>query len=429
MKTYVWKSLSAEEQAAILQRAGSKNDLRDQVGAIIKQVQSQGDQALINFAAQFDQVQLTSLQILATELEAAQANIMPQTLEALRFAAQTIKAYHQAQSTKNLKVETYPGITCERQARPIDAVGLYIPGGSAPLVSTVLMLGVPAQLAGGKVRVLCTPPNKQGQIDANILVAAKLCGIEQIYKVGGAQAIAAMAYGTETIPKVAKIFGPGNAWVTTAKMLVAQDPKGALIDMPAGPSELLVIADETANPAYVAADLLSQAEHGPDSQVILISTAKTLLEKVAAEVVAQTLGATRRTIIEQSLKHARLIEVDDLTTAVRISNDYAPEHLILNVKDKERYTAKIINAGAVFLGPWSAETFGDYLTGSNHVLPTNGYAKAVSGLGLNDFMKYISFQTVSQSALKSIGPYAEQLASLEGLSAHKNAISLRLQGS
>ena len=427
MKTLIWNQLSNLEKAKALARPQSANDISEKVAAITDAVRAEGDQALLNFTKEFDQVNLSTLQVSADEFVQAQKNIAPELLAAINFALKQIEAYHNAQMPKASSIETTPGIVCERQARPIDAVGLYIPGGSAPLISTVLMLGVPARLAGCATKVLCTPANKNGLVDPAILVAAQLCGIDQVFKVGGAQAIAAMAYGTASIPKVLKIFGPGNAWVTAAKVLVAQDPQGALIDMPAGPSELMVIADENANPEYIAADLLSQAEHGPDSQVLLVSTSSTQIDKVKAAVIAQTQGALRQSIIEQSLAHARFIEVASIDTALDIANSYAPEHLILQVTEPSGYIAKIKNAGAVFLGPWSAETMGDYITGSNHVLPTHGYARSISGLSLLDFMKFISFQTVSRKGLEVAGPYAEIIAAQEGLMAHKNAVSIRLK--
>ncbi len=427
MKTLIWNQLSNLEKTKALARPQSASNISAKVAAIIDAVRAEGDQALLNFTQEFDRVTLSSLQVGADEFTQARQNIAPELLSAMNFAFKQIEAYHRAQMPKASSIETTPGIVCERQARPIDAVGLYIPGGSAPLISTVLMLGVPARLAGCTTKVLCTPANKNGVVDPAILVAAQLCGIDQVFKVGGAQAIAAMAYGTKSIPKVLKIFGPGNAWVTAAKVLVAQDPQGALIDMPAGPSELMVLADEAANPEYIAADLLSQAEHGPDSQVLCISTSGTQINKVKAAIIAQTQGALRQNIIEQSLAHARFIEVQDIDTALDIANTYAPEHLILQVREPSKYMAKINNAGAVFLGPWSAETMGDYITGSNHVLPTHGYARNISGLSLLDFMKFISFQTVSRKGLEVAGPYAEIMAQQEGLMAHKNAVSIRLK--
>jgi histidinol dehydrogenase len=305
--------------------------------------------------------------------------------------------------------------------------GIYVPGGTAPLISTVLMLGVPAQMAECPLRILSTPPNQDGSISPSILFAAKLCGIQNVFKVGGAQAIAAMAYGTQTIPKVDKIFGPGNSWVTQAKMQVSQDAFGSAIDMPAGPSEVMIIADDESNCDYVAADLLSQAEHGPDSQVLLITLSESFAIKTRQALIRQLAMLPRMQIAKQALENSSMIIVSTLEEAIEISNAYAPEHLILQIRNAKKYIPIIKNAGSVFIGPWTPETLGDYVTGANHVLPTNGYARSYSGLSVLDFMKFISFQTVTQQGLANIGPYAEKLAALEGLSAHKNAVSLRLK--
>ncbi len=405
------------------------NDLLMNTQNIIDAVKKDGDDALRNFAQQFDKVNLIQLAVSADEFSEAENLVSDEAKVAIQFAQQQLQTLSQAQLADiqtHKRITTSKGVICERQSRPIERIGLYIPGGTAPLISTVLMLGVPSKMANNPLRILCTPPNREGKINAHILYAAKLCGIEKVFKVGGAQAIAAMAYGTESIPKIDKIFGPGNAWVTQAKQLVSQDPKGAVIDMPAGPSEILVIADDKANPDYVAADLLSQAEHGIDSQVILISLSEKFLSEVKNCIELQLKTLSRRNIIEQSLSHAKMIVAKNTEEAVALSNQFAPEHLILQLENPEKCIGKIINAGAVFVGPWAPETVGDYVTGSNHVLPTYGYAKTYSGLSVMDFMKFISIQTVSKAGLQKIGPYAEILATLEGLDAHKNAVSLRL---
>jgi histidinol dehydrogenase len=319
-----------------------------------------------------------------------------------------------------------PGVRCERVIRPISAVGLYVPAGSAPLPSAVIMLAVPARIAGCPWRVLCTPPSRDGRANPAVLVAARLCGIESVYKVGGAQAIAAMAYGTGTVPKVDKIFGPGNAWVTAAKQVVAADPAGAACDMPAGPSEVLVIADDSARAEFVAADLLAQAEHDTQAQAILLTPSRALAEAVAAEIVSQTRTLSRRTILEQSLASSRCIVVRDLESALEVANDYAAEHLILEVREPRRWLEKVVSAGSIFLGAWSPEPMGDYCSGTNHVLPTYGYARAYSGLAVLDFVKRITVQELSPEGLRSLGPVAVTLARLEGLDAHAGAVTRRL---
>ncbi len=428
MKTHTWNNLSATEQQLQLARPASSQlySIQEKTQKIIDRVKAEGDSALIALTATHDQVALAQLAITASEFTTAKNQISSKAQAALKSAFQQITTYHQAQQPGIHKIETAPGIYCERLPRAIDRVGLYVPGGSAPLISTLLMLAIPAQLAGCPLRILCTPPNKAGTIDPHLLAAAELCDIQQIYKVGGAQAIAAMAYGTQSIPKVDKIFGPGNAWVTAAKMLVSQDANGASIDMPAGPSELLVIADSHANPEFVAADLLSQAEHGPDSQVLLLTPSAELAAQVNNELRQQLPHLLRCAIAEQALEHGRIIIVPTLDQAFIISNTYAPEHLSLQVANPENYLPHISNVGAVFMGTWSAEAMGDYITGSNHVLPTSGFARACSGLSLVDFMKFISVQKVTESALHKLGPFVEHLAELEGLGAHKNAVSIRL---
>lgn len=429
MKIYEWQNLEATEKQQLLQRPNCQYTQAnlEKTKAIIQQVREEGDQALFDLTAKFDRVRLSTLKIKPAEFVAAESEVDAATKTAILFAKNQIETYHQAERPETMTVETQAGVLCERQVRPIECVGLYIPGGSAPLVSTVLMLGVPAQIAGCKQKILCTPPDHNGQIDCRLLIAAKACGIENIYKVGGAQAIAAMGYGTSSIPKVNKIIGPGNTWVMQAKMLIAEDPEGASMDMPAGPSEVLIIADAKANPIFVAADLLSQAEHGPDSQVMLITTSDVFAKAVSNAVINQLKQLPRYTIANAALQHSRIILVKTIEEAVQISNRYAPEHLILQVESYETFVPLIENAGAVFLGKWTPEAVGDYVTGSNHVLPTNGFARTYSGLSVRDFMKFIHFQTVSLTGLQKIGPFAEKLAMIEGLIGHKQAISLRLK--
>ena len=427
MKKYIWNKLSALEQNSILQRpvSANQNECRAQTTKIIAQVQQQGDCALINLTQQYDGVSLNNFLVTADEFSDAYQQIDTETLAAIKFAYEQITAQHAAYLPSAKNISIISGVACQRQPRPIPRVGLYVPGGSAPLVSTALMLGVPSRLANCPLRVLCTPANKEGKINPYLLVAASLSGIDQVYKLGGAQAIAAMAYGTESIPKVDKIFGPGNAWVTQAKILVAQDPLGASIDMPAGPSELVVIADNNANPDFVAADLLSQAEHGPDSQVMLITLSEELATAVEQALEKQLSLLSRRSIAEKSLLYARVIIVEAVAQAIAISNQYAPEHLILQTAQAQSYVGQIQNAGAVFRN-WAPETVGDYVTGSNHVLPTSGYARNYSGLSVLDFMKFINVQTVTEEGLQAIGPYAAEIAEIEGLTAHKQAVVLRL---
>lgn len=424
-----WNQLSITQQENALNRAGldSTESIMEKTKSIINTVKNQGDAALLDFTHQFDKAKLDELRVSAEEFVQARKKMSVAALEAIIFAQERIRIFNESLYPETQITETCPGVICERQARPIERIGLYIPGGTAPLISTVLMLAVPAQIAQCPVRILCTPPNAQGEIDPHILVAAEHCGIQDVFKVGGAQAIAAMAYGTATIPKVDKLFGPGNQWVTQAKMLVSQDAAGASIDMPAGPSELMVIADDSAKPAWIAADLLSQAEHGVDSQVILVTTSLEMAQKTEICLEEQLKVLPRKEIASKSLLHSRIILVESLQQALTIANQYAPEHLILQIKAAEKYKSSIQNAGAVFLGYWTPETAGDYVTGSNHVLPTNGFARSVSGLSVMDFMKFIYFQTVTRQGMQEIGPHAEILSAQEGLDAHKNAVSIRLQ--
>jgi histidinol dehydrogenase len=439
MKTYIWNNLTKEQQQQILARPSviNQEELVATVKNTLQQVKQNGDLALIELTKKFDKVKTINrlkepsdkTQFFKTtkkETQQALAQIDTKNWQAIQFAYQQIKKYHQAQLEKNITVNMQPGVTLSRQSRPIPKVGLYIPGGSAPLVSTVLMLGVPAQIAGNPLKIICTPPNQDNQINPYILAAAELCGIDSIFKIGGAQAIAAMAYGTNSIPQVNKIFGPGNRFVTIAKQLIAQENCQTTIDMPAGPSEVLVIADNNANPQYVAADLLSQAEHGPDSQVICVSTDSNLATDIINEIQQQLLTLSRRQIAEQALSNSRMLIVNNSEQAIDISNRYAPEHLILNINKAEKYLNSVTAAGSVFVGAYAPETIGDYVSGSNHVLPTAGYASSVSGLNVGDFMLKINFQKIDQSGLQAIGPYAATLAKLEGLTAHANAVEYRL---
>ena len=428
MKRYIWKDLGPSEQDALLQRPAlaPDNRLRREVAGILARVREEGDAALIGLTRDLDGVGITELLVSPREFEEAESLVKAAERSAIRKAAANISAFHRAQLPRPLSVETTPGVICERLVRPIGSVGLYVPAGSAPLPSTALMLGVPASLAGCPTRVLCSPPRTDGRVDPAVLYAAGVCGISTVVRAGGAQAIGAMAYGTETVPRVDKLFGPGNAWVTEAKEQVSADPRGAARDLPAGPSEVLVIADDKAEPAFVAADLLSQAEHGIDSQVILLTPSERLLIRVLSEIESQTQRLSRRNIVRQSLAHSRAILVRDLPAAIEISNRYAPEHLIVQIENPRRMLGQVVAAGSVFLGPWAPETVGDYCSGTNHVLPTYGYARAYSGLGVTDFLRTMTVQTLTEDGLRAVGPIAEQLAALEGLDAHGQAVRKRL---
>lgn len=424
MKLTYWQNCNLREQQLLLTRPAINDSasISQSVSAIIAQVRSQGDAALKTLSEQFDKVSISTFKLTTEEITQATNRIKPSLKQAMQLAASNIKKFHQAQYRDNICVETMPGITCQQVTRPIDSVGLYIPGGSAPLLSTVLMLAIPAQIAGCRKVILCSPP----PIADEILYAADLCGISEIYQLGGAQAIAAMAFGTETIMPVDKIFGPGNAFVTEAKRQVSQSIDGAAIDMPAGPSEVLVIADSDANPAFIAADLLSQAEHGPDSQVILLTPDPILAQAVSNEVDQQLKQLSRQQIAQQALASSRLIITQDIEQCIAISNQYGPEHLIIQTRDAEKIVEKITNAGSVFLGDWSPESAGDYASGTNHVLPTYGYSKTCSSLGLADFQKRMTIQHLSPQGLLAIGQAVEIMAEAELLTAHKKAVSLRL---
>lgn len=399
--------------------------LRDTVLQVLGAIREKGDKAVIEYEEKFDKVKLSSLEV--TEEEFAEAELLTDSKlkEAIENALENIRTFHASQKFEGKKITTTTGVTCWQKAVAIEKVGLYIPGGTAPLFSTVLMLAAPAKIAGCKEIVLCSPPNKEGKINPAILYAAKAAGVSRIFKAGGVQAIGAMAYGTESIPKVYKIFGPGNQYVMTAKQEVSLHD--VAIDMPAGPSEVAVLADETANPAYVASDLLSQAEHGVDSQAILITTSEDIIDKVKNEVEKQLAVLPRKEITEKSLSHSKLILVNSIDEAIEMSNEYAPEHLIIETKDYMQVAERIVNAGSVFLGPYTPESAGDYASGTNHTLPTNGYAKAYSGVNLDSFMRKITFQEITREGIMNIGPTIETMAANEFLDAHKNAVSVRLK--
>ncbi|STX51851.1 histidinol dehydrogenase [Legionella busanensis] len=425
LKIIDWQNLSLAEQTSLLTRPKKINNIKDQVKAIIHSVRERGDKALFEFAYQFDQCKLKTLQI--TQEKINQASVGKEALDAIKTAIKTITSYHQSLIPEPLSITTTPGVKIERIYRPIQRVGLYIPGGNnTPLISSLLMQAIPAKIAGCPIKVLCTPANKEGEINPHLLVAAQLCGINTIYPIGGAQAIAAMAYGTKSVTKVDKIFGPGNSFVTEAKAQVALDPDGATIDMPAGPSEVLIIADNQANPDYVAADLLAQAEHGKDSQVILLCENKALALAVQKSIANQFNSLARQEIIKQSLEQSSII-ICPINKQPALINDYAPEHLIINREDALNWVSQINAAGTIFIGPWAAETLGDYVTGSNHVLPTNGYARNHNGLSTLDFLKSITVQEIDQIGIKTLGQAAITLAQLEGLDAHANAVSIRLK--
>lgn len=398
--------------------------LEERVEAILKDVKTNGQKAVDHYTEMFDKVKPTNIIVSEIEFEKAENELPADLKQAILLAKSNIERFHLAQKETSQPIETMSGVNCWRKSVGIEKVGLYIPGGSAPLFSTVLMLAVPAKLAGCKDIILCSPPDANGALHSAILYAAKLTGITQVFKVGGVQAIAAMAYGTDIIPKVYKIFGPGNQYVTCAKQLISKE--GIAIDMPAGPSELMIIADDSAVPAFVAADLLSQAEHGPDSQVILVSTSERMIQQVAAELTAQLAQLPRKDIAAAALQNSKSILVTTLSEAISIANTYAPEHLIIACKEDEQLAGQITNAGSVFLGNYSCESAGDYASGTNHTLPTNGYARAFSGVSLDSFVKKITFQKISAKGIQAIGPAIELMAEAEGLEAHKNAVTIRL---
>ena len=399
--------------------------LFDTVKAIIERVKTEGDRAVLDYEAQFDKVSLSSLSVSAQEMDEAETLVSDELKAAIRLSAQNIETFHAAQRFNGAKVETQPGVTCWQKAVAIEKVGLYVPGGTAPLFSTVLMLALPARIAGCREIVLCTPPARDGKVHPAVLYAARVAGVSRIFKAGGVQAIAAMAYGTESVPKVYKIFGPGNQYVTAAKQLVSL--RDVAIDMPAGPSEVEVLADESANPTFVAADLLSQAEHGIDSQALLITTSATLQQAVKAEVERQLALLPRKEIAEKSLANSKLIVVSSMDEALEMTNQYAPEHLIIETTNPEEEAAHVVNAGSVFLGSYSPESAGDYASGTNHTLPTNGYAKAYSGVSLDSFIRKITFQQLTLEGIQRIGPAIEIMAANEHLDAHKQAVAVRIK--
>lgn len=414
------------EWAALLERPHrDASELRETVQAVLDQIRQGGDAAVKEFELKFDKVALDSLAVTEDELDEAEALVSEELKDALELAHANIEKFHSAQKFVGEKVESAPGVVCWQKSVPIEKVGLYIPGGTAPLFSTVLMLATPAKIAGCQEIVLCTPPNKEGKVHPAILMAAKVAGVNKIFKAGGVQAIGAMAYGTESVPKVSKIFGPGNQFVMAAKQQVSLHE--VAIDMPAGPSEVAVVADDTANPVFVAADLLSQAEHGADSQSILITTSEAMAEKVNAEVERQLALLPRREMTEKSLQYSKIVIVKDLEEALKMTNEYAPEHLILAVEDYLSFGDRIVNAGSVFLGNYSCESAGDYASGTNHTLPTSGYAKAYSGVNLDSFCRKITFQELSAEGVRSIGRAVELMAEAEQLDAHKNAMTFRIQ--
>ena len=409
----------------LMRPALEQAELSAKVNEIMEAVRSNGEEALMKYTEQFDQVKLTSIVVSLNQVKAAADVLSPALKTAMQIAKTNIEVFHQTQWQKTEKLETMPGVWCWRKSVGIDKVGIYIPGGTAPLFSTVLMLGVPAQLAGCKEVVLCSPPNAEGKIHPAILYAASLVGIEKIFSVGGVQAIAAMTYGTSSVPKVYKIFGPGNQYVTAAKQYAQQ--QGIAIDMPAGPSEVCVYADDTCEPSFVAADLLSQAEHGVDSQVLLVASNEELVKKIQKEMDQQLAHLPRKKVAEEALKNSKAIVIDTPEIAIELINEYAPEHLILAIDKAAWWAEKITNAGSVFIGNYSPESVGDYASGTNHTLPTNGYAKAYSGVSVDSFVKKITFQQLTSNGLQLLGPTVIEMAEAENLQAHSNAVAVRLQ--
>ena len=415
-----------EDWSTVLKRpTQTVDDIENTVNLIFDDVKRNGNKAIVKYTSMFDGVQLDTINVADDEIRVAVSNISSELKEAIQLAKSNISKFHSAQATTTLEVETMKGVTCWQEKRAIDKIGLYIPGGSAPLFSTVLMLVVPANIAGCREIVLCTPPNKEGKISDQILYAANLCGITKIFKVGGIQAIAGLTFGTESMPQVYKIFGPGNQFVTVAKQLATK--YGIAIDMPAGPSELMVVADDTANSVYVASDLLSQSEHGSDSQVVLVSNSKEFINQVEIEIEKQLADLPRKAIAEQAITNSKLIYEDDMCTMLDLINEYAPEHLILSLEDVDYFTSNLRNAGSVFIGNYTPVSAGDYASGTNHTLPTNGFSKAYSGVNLDSFTKSITFQKISKRGIQNIGKTIELMAEAEGLQAHKKAVTIRLE--
>ncbi|MDN3594488.1 histidinol dehydrogenase [Zunongwangia endophytica] len=421
----IYKPSKSEWEVVLKRPTKTVDDIEDTVNQIFAEVKAKGDAAVAKYTDMFDGIKLENTLATSEEIATAESEISEELKSAILLAKKNIEKFHTAQKTEKIEVETTSGVKCWQEKRPIQKVGLYIPGGSAPLFSTILMLAVPAAIAGCKEIVLCTPPNKEGKVHPAILYTANLCGVTKINKIGGIQAIAALTFGTETIPKVYKIFGPGNQFVTVAKQLATRH--NVSIDMPAGPSELLVVADDSANPAYVASDLLSQAEHGTDSQVILVSTSKALLDEVENEVEIQLEKLPRKAIAAKAIENSKLIQVENDEIALELINEYGPEHFIISTGNNNFYIDGILNAGSVFIGNYTPESAGDYASGTNHTLPTNGYAKQYSGVNLDSFMKSMTFQQISEEGIKGIGPAIELMAEAEGLQAHKNAVTLRLK--
>jgi len=417
---------SVNEWSTLLQRPTfDSTNLNEVVGEVLRNVRTRGDEAVREFGLKFDKVELTELEVPFIEIAESENVISSDLKEAINLSCANITAFHRAQDTFLPIVETMPGVTCWQKAMPIEKIGLYIPGGTAPLFSTVLMLALPAKIAGCREIVMCTPPNAEGKVHPAVLYAAKVAGVSKVFKIGGVQAIAAMAYGTESVPKVYKIFGPGNQYVTAAKQLVSL--RDVAIDMPAGPSEVEVLADETAIPAFVASDLLSQAEHGKDSQAILITTSPELADAVETEVFKQLELLPRKELAAVSIGNSKIIVVKNMMEAIEATNEYAPEHLIIATKDPHRISDGIYNAGSIFLGNLTPESAGDYASGTNHTLPTNGYAKMYSGVNLDSFRKKITYQEITPEGLRNIGPAIEIMAETESLTAHKNAVTLRMK--
>ena len=429
MKRFIWKNLNPAEKTDALARPQGLTDpaLLKSVVQIMTQIKSGGDKALLNLTKKFDGVEVNTLKITNDEMQQAWRDLPKSQRKAINTAKKNIETFHTAQIPEDIVVETMKGVSCRRESRPIETAGLYVPGGSAPLVSTLLMLAVPAKVAGVRRRVVITPPGRDGKINSAILAAAYRCKVTDLFIGGGAQAIGALAYGTETIPKCDKIFGPGNAYVAAAKSLAAQEAGGPAVDMPAGPSEAMVVAGEDANPVFVASDLLSQAEHDPLAQVICIASSDKVADAIKVQIKAQIETLPRRKIAMASLAKSRMVIANERMDIIDIINRYAPEHLILQVKRAENFVPAIRNAGSIFLGPWTPESAGDYASGTNHTLPTYGAARAYSGVTLESFIKYISVQKITRKGLEALGPSIETLAKMEGLEAHRRAISLRLE--
>lgn len=424
-----WSNASAERRADVLRRPAlaSATEITERVAAIIARVRAGGDDALLELTQELDGVTLAAVEVTRQEMETAESHLTEAQRAAIETAAENIETFHRAQVPEALDLETMPGVRCQRVTRPIKSVGLYVPAGTAPLPSTALMLGIPASIARCPERILTSPPDRDGRVDPAVLFAAQRAGVTRVFKVGGAQAIAAMAYGTQSVPKVDKIFGPGSTWVTEAKAQVDRDPNGAARDYPAGPSEVLVIADASADPVFVAADLLSQAEHGPDSQVLLVTTARAIAEAVRTAIEELKARLPRRSIVDAALAHSSAIVVGSVGEALELSNRYGPEHLILQVENARDWLDAVEAAGSVFLGRWAPESIGDYCSGTNHVLPTYGFAHRYSSLGVGDFLRSMTVQELTEAGLRALGPVAETLAELEGLDAHALAVSERLR--